>query len=105
MSELNDIMKLLNDGEEKESKLSMKEIASMVKKYILALWGKKWLVVAAGIIGGIIGLINTGRCTEFNRFIFSGCQHIKYSEIMPDKLHLVCKVMTKTNNSVFFGQL
>ena len=57
MSELNDIMKLLNDGEEKESKLSMKEIASMVKKYILALWDKKWLVVAAGIIGGIIGLI------------------------------------------------
>ncbi len=57
MSELNDIMKLLNDGEEKESKLSMKEIVSMVKKYILALWDKKWIVVAAGIIGGIIGFI------------------------------------------------
>ena len=50
-------MKLLNEGEEKESKLSLKEVASLVKKYFLILWGKKWIVVAAGIIGGVTGLI------------------------------------------------
>ncbi len=57
MSELNDIMDLLNEGEGKESKMSLKEIVSIVKKYFMAIWDKKWIVVAAGIIGGIIGLI------------------------------------------------
>lgn len=57
MSEINDIMKLLNEEEDKGSKLSLQEIVSIVKNYFMALWSKKWLVVAAGIIGGIIGLI------------------------------------------------
>ncbi len=50
-------MKLLNEGEEKESKLSLEKVASLVKKYFMIIWSKKWIVVAAGIIGGIIGLI------------------------------------------------
>ena len=57
MSELNDIMNLLNEEEDKDSKISLKEIITTVKKYISLLWGKKWIIVAAGIIGGIIGLV------------------------------------------------
>lgn len=57
MSEINDIMKILNEGEGKDSKVSLKEIIELVKKHLSALWDKKWIIVAAGIIGGIIGLV------------------------------------------------
>ncbi len=57
MSDINDIMKLLNEEEEKGDKISVKEIISLVKKYFTVIWDKKWFVVAAGVIGGIIGLI------------------------------------------------
>ena len=57
MSEINDIMKILNEGEEKESKISVKEIVALVKEYFWKLWDKKWIIIVAGLIGGIIGFI------------------------------------------------
>lgn len=57
MSELNDIVKFLNEGEEKENKISVKEIVALVKEYFWKLWDKKWIIIVAGLIGGIIGFV------------------------------------------------
>ncbi|MCQ2189058.1 MAG: Wzz/FepE/Etk N-terminal domain-containing protein [Paludibacteraceae bacterium] len=53
-----DLEDLLQTTEQQENKVSLADIKKAVKEYCLFLWNKKWIVVAAGIIGVIIGIIH-----------------------------------------------
>lgn len=53
-----DLEDLLQTTEQQENKVSLADIKKAVKEYCLFLWSKKWIVVAAGIIGVIIGIIH-----------------------------------------------
>lgn len=53
-----DLEDLLQTEESPESKISFADIKKIVKNYCSYLWDKKWIVVAAGIIGVIIGIIH-----------------------------------------------
>lgn len=53
-----DLEDLLHTEETPESKISFADIKKIVKNYGFYLWSKKWIVVAAGIIGVIIGIIH-----------------------------------------------
>lgn len=58
MSEMDELYKaLLGDKEEKEA-FSLSDIINIVKDYFNYLWSKKWIIVAVGLLGGVIGLIH-----------------------------------------------
>lgn len=53
-----DLEDLLKEDNTQESKISFADITKIAKEYWSYLWGKKWIIIAAGIIGMIIGIIN-----------------------------------------------
>lgn len=58
MSEMDELYKaLLGEKEEKEA-FSLSDIINVVKDYFNYLWSKKWIIVAVGLLGGVIGLIH-----------------------------------------------
>lgn len=57
MNELEELFKSMNGEETKTESLSIKDILAIAQKYFDILWAKKWIVVVAGLIGGVIGLI------------------------------------------------
>lgn len=56
MNELEELLKGMG-SEEPTNNISAKEIFETIKKYWAVLWNKKWSIVAAGLLGGIIGYI------------------------------------------------
>lgn len=58
MSELDELYKsLLGDSEKKKDPITVAQILQVVKSYWNYLWSKKWIVVAIGLLGGVIGLV------------------------------------------------
>lgn len=57
MSDIEELLKSIDGGKNDEQKFDIKKAISIIKEYFGILWGKKWIVVAAGIIGAIIGYI------------------------------------------------
>lgn len=57
MNNIEDLIQSLNGEEKEESSLSISQIIEIVKKYFNVLWKKKWVVVIAGVVGAIIGLV------------------------------------------------
>ncbi len=57
MNDIEELIQSLNEEETAENKVSLKDILASIKKCINILWRKKWIILIAGILGGIIGLI------------------------------------------------
>lgn len=57
MSDIEEMFKPLNGGNDEKQKLNVKAILSIIKEYWGILWNKKRIIVAAGVIGAIIGYI------------------------------------------------
>lgn len=57
MNEIEELIQSMNGESTEEKKISLKEIIGIIKKYVEVLWSKKWIVVAAGLIGAILGYI------------------------------------------------
>lgn len=53
-----DIEELLKADESQESKISFADITKAIKEYWSYLWGKKWIILIAGVVGAIIGIIH-----------------------------------------------
>lgn len=53
-----DLEDLLQQEEPNENKISFADIKKIIKDYWSYLWTKKWVIVAAGIIGVVIGVIH-----------------------------------------------
>lgn len=56
MNELEELLKGMG-SEEPTNNISAKEIFETIRKYWAILWNKKWIIVATGLLGGIIGYI------------------------------------------------
>lgn len=57
MSDIEEILKSFGGEQDEEQKLSIKKVISNIKEYWTILWNKKWIIVAAAIIGAILGYI------------------------------------------------
>lgn len=57
MNEIEELIQSMNGESTEEGKISINEIIDIVKKHIEILWSKKWIIVAVGLIGGILGYI------------------------------------------------
>ena len=53
-----DLDDLLQTDEPSESKITFADIKLIVKDYCTYLWGKKWILVIAGFVGCVIGIIH-----------------------------------------------
>lgn len=53
-----DLEDLLQSNEPSESKISFADIKKIIKDYCSYLWNKKWIIVVAGIVGCIIGIVH-----------------------------------------------
>lgn len=52
-----DLEDLLQTENPSESKISFADIKTIVKDYKTYLWSKKWILVAAGVVGCVVGII------------------------------------------------
>ncbi len=57
MSDFEELFKSMVSEEEKNPSVSLKDIILIVKRYWDYIWKKKWIVVAAGLIGAVLGYI------------------------------------------------
>ena len=53
-----DLEELLQTEDTQENKISFADIKKVVIDYASYIWSKKWVLLAAGIVGVIIGVIN-----------------------------------------------
>ena len=57
MSDFEELFKSMVSEEEKKPSVSLNDVISIVKRYWKYIWKKKWIVVAAGLIGAVLGYI------------------------------------------------
>lgn len=57
MSDFEELFKSMVSEEDKKPSVSLKDVILIVKRYWNYIWKKKWIVVAAGLVGAVLGFV------------------------------------------------